>query len=177
MKKLISILLLGSALAASAQASVVIGADVGYLVDAEEAYYSARLGYAFKADQALVHHVEFEVGYTEQKDSGVSGEFLPVMVNYRAETVAANRLGFYFGAGAGFARTDVSVPGSGVWTVSDSNNSFAAQAFAGVTLKASDSVSLHLGAKYIWIDDVELLGVDVDVGDDVAVTAGISFKF
>jgi opacity protein-like surface antigen len=177
MKKLISVLLLATGLAASAQAAVILGADVGYLVDGEEAYYSARLGYAFKADPALVHHLELEVGYTEQKDSGVTGEFLPVMVNYRAETIAARRLGFYFGAGAGFARTDVSVPGSGVWSVSDSNNSFAAQAFAGVSIKASDSVALHLGAKYIWIDDVELLGVDVDVGDDVVLSAGISFKF
>lgn len=177
MKKLISLLLLSTALAASARAAVVIGADAGYLVDAEDEYFSARVGYAFKADPALVHHLELEVGYTEQKDSGISGEFVPVTVNYRGETIAAKRLGFYFGAGAGFARTDVSTPGSGVWSISDSNNSFAAQAFAGVTFKATDSFALHLGAKYIWIDDVELLGVDVDVGDDVALTAGLSFRF
>ena len=74
MKKLVSILLLATGLTASAQAAVIIGADAGYLVDAEEEYFSARLGYAFKANPALVHQLEVEVGYSEQKDSGLSRE-------------------------------------------------------------------------------------------------------
>jgi opacity protein-like surface antigen len=172
MKKLIAILLLTTGLAASAQAAVIIGADAGYLVDAEEEYLSARLGYAFKANASLVHQLELEVGYSKQEDSGAEGKFIPVTLNYRAETVAANRLGFYFGAGAGFAVTDVSFAG-----FSDDGTSFALQAFAGVNFKASDSVSLHLGAKYLWIDDVDLFGTNVEVGDDVAITAGLSFRF
>jgi opacity protein-like surface antigen len=177
MKKLISVLILATGLAASAQAAVIIGVDAGYLVDAEEDFISARLGYGFKTDASLAHQVELEVGYTSQEDSGAKGKFIPVTVNYRAETVAANRLGFYFGAGAGFAVTDVSIPGSGVWEISDSGSSFALQAFAGVSFKASESVALHLGAKYIWIDDVDLFGTSIDVGDDVAITAGLSFRF
>jgi len=177
MKKLIAILLLTTGLAASAQAAVIIGADAGYLVDSEEEYISARLGYAFKADASLVHQVEVEVGYTNEEDSGAEGEIIPVTLNYRVETVAANRLGFYFGAGAGLAITDVSFAGSGLPTISDDGSSFALQAFAGVNFKVTNSFALHLGAKYLWIDDVELFGTDVEVGDDVAVTAGLSFRF
>jgi len=44
-KKFVSLLLLATSLAASARAAVVIGGDVGYLFDAEEAYYSARIGF------------------------------------------------------------------------------------------------------------------------------------
>ena len=172
MKKLVSVLLLVTGLAASAHAAVIIGADAGYLVDSEEEYISARLGYAFKADASLVHQLELEVGYSKAEDSGAEGELIPVTLNYRAETIAANRLGFYFGAGAGFAATDVSAYG-----FSDSGTSFALQAFAGVNFKVTNSFALHLGAKYLWIDDVDLFGTDVEVGDDVAITAGLSFRF
>jgi len=177
MKKLVSVLLLATGLAASAQAAVVIGADAGYLVDAEDEFISARLGYAFKANASLVHQLEVEVGYSSQEEFGIEGEFIPVTLNYRVETVAANRLGFYFGAGAGFADTEVSFAGSGVPKISDSGTSLALQAFAGISFKATNSVALHLGAKYLWIDDVDLFDTSVEVGDDVAITAGLSVRF
>jgi len=172
MKKFVSLLLLATSLAASARAAVVIGGDVGYLFDAEEAYYSARIGFPVTTKNSLTHQVELEVGYTEQKDSGAKGEFIPLTVNYRLESTPANKLGFYFGVGAGIAFTEVSG-----FSVSDEGDSFAAQAFTGLTYQASQTVSLHAGLKYIWIDDVKLFGTKVDVGDDVAISAGISFKF
>ena len=172
MKKFVSLVILAASLAASARAAVIIGGDVGYLVDAEEAYYSARLGFPVATKNTLSHQVELEVGYTEQKDSGAKGDFVPLTLNYRLESTPANKLGFYFGVGAGIAFTDVSGFGA-----SDNGNSFAAQAFTGLTYHASQTVSLHAGVKYIWIDNVKLFGTKIEVGDDVALSAGISFKF
>jgi hypothetical protein len=172
MKKFVSLVLLATSLAVSARAAVIVGADVGYLVDGEEVYYSARVGLPVAASNTLTHQVELELGYTSQEDSGAEGDFVPLTVNYRFESTPASKLGYYFGAGAGIAFTDVSGFG-----VSDDGSSFAAQAFAGLTYQANPTVSLHAGVKYIWIDDVELFGTDVEVGDDLVVSAGISFKF
>jgi hypothetical protein len=176
MKKFISLAILATSLAVSAQA-VIVGFDTGYLVEGEDEYLSARVGHSFKTDDSLSHQVELEVGYTSDSEAGAKGSFTPVTINYRAESVAANKLGYYFGAGAGFARTKVRVPGSGVMWIRDDGTSFSAQAFVGLTYQASPSASLHLGAKYIWIDDVDLFGTNIDVGDDVVLSAGVSFRF
>lgn len=176
MNKLVSLALVASSLAVSAPAFVG-GFDVGYLTDAKEEYISARLGHVFATDTNLAHQVEIEIGYTSQKDSGVEGDFLPVTVNYRAESKAGEKLGYYFGLGAGFARTKVTIPGSGVMYISDKGSSFAAQAFTGLSYSLAPTTALHLGVKYIWIDDVDLLGTSVDVGDDFVLSAGISFQF
>ncbi|HEX2861238.1 MAG TPA: outer membrane beta-barrel protein [Lacunisphaera sp.] len=175
MKKLASLALIATSLAVSAQA-LVVGVDAGYLLDAKEEYISARLGHEFKADTNLGHSAEIEVGYTGQKEAGIKASSMPVTINYRAES-KAEKLGYYFGAGAGLARTELKAPGSGVPTISDSDTSFAAQAFAGLTYHASATVSLHAGVKYIWIDDVKLLGINAEVGDDVAFSGGLSIKF
>ena len=171
MKKFVSLALIAASLAVSARA-LVVGADAGYLIDFEEEYISGRGGHAFSSNDSLVHHVELELGYSNQKEAGMKGSFLPVTVNYRAQSIAANKLGFYYGIGAGVARTKVSGFG-----LSDSGTSFAAQAFVGLSYQVTDTSAFHVGAKYIWIDDVKLLGSSIDVGDDVAFSAGFSVKF
>ncbi len=171
MKKFVSLALVAASLAVSARA-LVVGADAGYLIDSEEEYISGRVGHAFASNDSLIHQVELELGYSNQKESGVKGSFLPLTVNYRAESIAANKLGFYYGIGAGLARTKVSGFG-----VSDSDTSFAAQGFVGLSYQVSANGAIHLGVKYIWIDDVKLLGSSIDVGDDVALSAGFSVKF
>lgn len=173
MKKFVSLALIAASLAVSARA-LVVGADAGYLLDSQEEYISGRIGHAFASNDSLVHHVELELGYSSQKESGGKGSFLPVTVNYRAQSIAANKLGFYYGVGAGFARTKVSI---NVPSLSDSGTSFAAQAFVGLSYQVSDNGALHLGVKYIWIDDVDLLGSSIEVGDDIALSAGFSVKF
>lgn len=171
MKKFVSLALIATSLAVSARA-LTLGADVGYLVDGGEEYISARLGHTLKSSNSLNHQVEVEAGFSSQKDSGVKGDFLPVTLNYRAESIAANKLGYYFGAGAGFSRTKVAGFG-----VSDSGTSFAAQAFVGLSYQVSATTTFHAGTKYIWIDDVELFGIKAEVGDDVVLSAGLSVKF
>lgn len=184
MKKLVSLALIATSLAVSARA-LVIGADLGYLTDDQEAYYSVRVGHAFKADASLSHQVELEFGYTSHSETvaplgaplKATSKITPFTLNYRAETVRGDKLGFYYGAGLGMARSSFSMPGSGVPTISDSGSSFALQGFAGVSYQASAAATLHVGVKYLWIDDVDLFGSGVEVGDDIAISAGVSFKF
>ena len=176
MKKLISTLIVISGLAASAQAAVIVAADAGYLVDAEEEYLTARVGFEVARSGEFSHQLELEVGYTEDKEYGIKADILPVTANYRFTATTTGPWGYYAGVGAGFARSRID--GASIFgPVKLSDESFAAQAFAGVTYAASDRVALSLGAKYLWIDDVNFAGTSVEVGDDVAVSAGISFKF
>lgn len=171
MKKFVSLALIAASLAVSAQA-LNVGVEAGYLTDAKEEYISARVGYPLPAKDTLAQEIGLELGFSGQKDSGLKGDFYPLTANYRFESTAANKLGYYFGAGAGVAFTHVSGFGA-----SDNGSSFAAQAFTGLSYQATASVKLHLGLKYIWIDDVKLFGTKVGVGDDLAITAGLSAKF
>lgn len=175
MKKILTALLIATGLAASAQA-VIIGADAGYLLDSEEEYFSARLGFELKANGPASHQLELEVGYTDEKDSGLKADLLPVTLNYRLQTAGSGKLGYYFGAGAGIARA--SIDGVSLFgPVRLRDTSFAAQAFAGVTYQVGPSTALSLGAKYIWVDDMTFVGSTVEVGDDVAIQAGFTFRF
>ncbi len=184
MKKFVSLALIAASLTVSAKA-LIIGADVGYLLDDKEEFISARIGHALKSDTSLSHQIELELGYSSHSETiaplgapiKATSKITPVTLNYRAESIAANKLGYYFGVGAGIARTGIKFAGSGVPTVSDNSTSLALQGFVGLSYQVSAAAKLHLGAKYIWIDEVKLLGIKADVGDDVAITGGISVKF
>ena len=170
MKKLVLLAFIASFLA-SAHA-VVLGVDAGYLVDSEEAFIAARIGGPVSANDRLSHLIEFEIGYTEDSEMGVKGEIVPMLLNYRVESRKAVGWGFFGGIGAGAARTEVSGFG-----LSFDDTSFAAQAVGGARFAFSESATLNLGLKYIWIDDVEVAGVAVEMGDDLGLTLGLSFRF
>ncbi len=176
MKKLLTALFIITGLAASAQAVIIVGADAGYLLDSEEEYLSARLGFEFKATEKASHQLELEVGYTEAEEAGLEADLLPVTLNYRLQAAGNGGFGYYAGVGAGFART--SIDGVSIFgPVRLRDTSFAAQGFAGVTYQVGPSTTLSLGAKYIWVDDADFAGTTVEVGDDVALQAGFSFRF
>lgn len=172
MKKLLTLILLSAASSAFA-ASPYVGASAGYLIDLEEHFFSARLGSDVAQAQGLIHSIEAEIGIATEKEFGATADFIPVMGNYRiASDLSQNPFGFFAGAGLGTARIMVSGYG-----LEDSAWTFAVQVFAGVEYKVTTAFSLTLGARYIWIDEVKLLGTSVDVGDDVALEAGIRFRF
>jgi len=189
MKKIALIALLATGLANVAPAAITAGLEAGYLLDNQDAYWAGRVGWEFKTTSNFSHQVELEFGYTEHKESETlpapGGSFTvegktkltPITINYRAATTVADKLGYYFGAGVGQAKASLDINGSGVPIISDSGNALALQAFAGVNYKATPAVTLHAGVKYLWVDEVELLGAEIEVGDDFALTAGISFRF
>lgn len=172
MNKILTIALLATGLAVSAQSATTVGFEAGYLTDSEDAYLAARLGYEFKADTSLSHQAEIELGYSDTSDSGVRFKIMPLTLNYRAEFVSSGKLGYYLGGGVGICRNSISGYG-----LSDSDSALALQAFVGVNYKVSPSATAHLGVKYLWIGEANLVGITDDVGDDLAVMAGVSFKF
>lgn len=175
MKKILLPLFLATALAASAQ-TLVTGADVGYLIDSDETYFSGRFGWQFKANETFSHELGAEVGYTRATEAGGKASLMPVTANYRLASVISGNVGYYFGAGAGFARVRADgVSTSGPVTLRDT--SFAAQGFAGLIWQATPAVAFTAGAKYIWIDDVRLAGTSVEIGDDIAFSLGLQVKF
>ena len=177
MKKLLSTLVLITGLAASAQAAtIVVGVDAGYLIDSEEEFLSARLGFEVARTGDFAHHLEFEVGYTDDKEGGIKADLVPLTANYRFTAPASGKWSYYAGAGLGLARARID--GASIFgPIKLSDEAFAVQAFGGFAYQATPAVTLSLGAKYLWVDDVKFAGTNFDVGDDVAVTAGISFRF
>jgi hypothetical protein len=174
-KLLLPLLFLSSVLAASAQ-TFVTGVDIGYLLDDEETYYSGRIGWQFKANETYSHQVELEVGYADSRLASFKADLTPVTVNYRLSSITSGKFGYYVGAGAGFARA--ALDGVGIaGPVRLRDTVFALQGFTGFTYQASPAVALNVGAKYIWADDASFAGTSVEIGDDVALSAGISIRF
>ena len=188
MKKILTIALISASLAVFASAAAVVGFEAGYLTDSKESYYSTRLGFVLKADTAVSHQLEAEVGYSEQSETISTGlsptstatakfKITPLTLNYRAEFLNTGKLSYYLGGGIGTCRNRIRFAGSGVSTISDSASSTVMQVFTGINCKIADNTSVHLGLKYLWIGDTTLLGIKDNVGDDLAIMAGISLKF
>lgn len=175
MKRTLFILLLGAAIS-PAPAAVTIGTDLGYLFDSKEAYYTGRLGLELQTTPAGSHQLEAEIGYTESRVAGGDASLLPVTLNYRFVGEGSGTFGYYAGLGAGFARTRVDGVSTG-GSVYLSDESFAAQAFAGVEYRLTPLLALTAGLRYLWVEDVKLASTPVEVGDDVALSVGLRFKF
>jgi opacity protein-like surface antigen len=175
MKKLIAPLFLATALAASAQ-NFTTGFDVGHLVDNEETYYAGRIGYVLKTDEKFSQQIELEIGYADSRNAAFKADLMPVTLNYRLTSVGSPRLGWFAGVGAGYARAELDGVGiAGPVRLHDTL--FAAQAFAGVSYNFTPAAALNVGAKYLWADDAKFAGTRLESGDDVALTAGLSFRF
>ncbi|MBI3884386.1 MAG: outer membrane beta-barrel protein [Opitutae bacterium] len=172
MKQIVTLALFATTLAVSARA-VTVGATAGYLVDGKTGYYTAHIAHQFKsANPGIAHFAEFEIGYTHDSEGPASLDIVPVMVNYRAEFAPTGKFGAYLGAGAGASRVKINV-----FSFSESDSAFSYQGFAGLTYKATESTTLTLGARYLWIGDANLFGVAARVGDDVSLEAGVRIKF
>lgn len=175
MKKFLLPLLLATVLTASAQ-NIITGVDVGYLLDSEETYYTGRVGWQFKANETYAHQLELEVSHADSRYASFKAELTPFMVNYRLASVTSGNFGYHVGAGAGWARASLDGVGT-TGPVRLRDTVFAAQGFAGVTYRASSAVEFNVSAKYLWLDEASFPGSNGGVGDDVALSAGISFRF
>lgn len=171
MKKLIPLFVCAFA-ALSAHASVYVGTSVGFLMDTEEGFYTARAGMPIITDGDVVHSLEAEIGYFNQDDSGVDAEVIPAFLNYRITDSASDKGSFYIGAGAGVAAVDAKKLG-----VSDDSDTFAAQIFAGLQYKLVSSLSLTGGLRYLWMDSVQLYGSKAELGDDLVLEVGLHYGF
>jgi len=188
MKKsyLLTAVLVAGSLASAASAATTAGLEVGYLTDNKDAYWSGRVGWVFNTGTNLSHQVELELGYTKHVETEVlpapantilfsaHTRLQPLTINYRGETTAADKLGFYYGVGVGQCWVHIDFPVSGG---SSGDTAFAFQGFAGINYKVGPAATLHLGAKFLRVGNVDLSGSSIEVGNDTALTAGVSIRF
>ncbi len=99
-------------------------------------------------------------------------EVMPLTLNYKLERNLTNNLNVYWGAGAGIAFVDV-----GVGPSSDDDEVFYAQVFAGLLYQMSETVELYAGARWIYMEDADVFGVELDLGDDVLAEVGARINF
>ena len=157
-----------------------LGAD--YLLDSEEMFWNGHFGKNLGAGNSVF----LESGWIGQDDSyfdtdlgsTVSTELdvIPITLNYKYEMPLTERLGFYVGGGLGVSYLDVEASGLGL-SADDNDWSFTAQAFAGLVFELAPSFDLYTGFRYLWIDDTDLFGANIEDVDDYSVGAGIRFKF
>jgi len=135
-------------------------------IDFDEGYLlSLGLGHRFGASENGVGFaVELEGVWTDQDaddegalqavtDVTVAGALLNGIVDFRF----ADQLSIYGGAGIGAAWLDVGTASDGVDDFDDEDGPFLAwQARAGLAWSFSESLSLHVGYRFLNVDDAEL---------------------
>ena len=149
-----------------------VGVGGGYMIDGEEEIFFAHIGGQLAKTSNLSHNIELEIGYTDADEMGVSLDVIPLMVNYRAVNTSPEKFDAYFGAGLGMSKVDVSYA-----SFSDDDTVFTAQAMAGVDISLSTTTSLRLGYRYIYLESVELFGIELDDLDDSIIEVGLIVKF
>jgi opacity protein-like surface antigen len=172
MNRLLLTALIALGLAVSARAAMTAGFTAGYLIDNEEELLTARLGTLFSSTEQVSHIAELEIGFTSISESGVDGDILPLMANYRAQFPGKGSFSGYLGGGIGMSRVKISGFG-----LSDSDWAFTAQAFAGLSYRLSETSALDFGARYINIQEATVFDFTEEVGDDIAVELGLRVNF
>ncbi|BDS06796.1 hypothetical protein NT6N_18360 [Oceaniferula spumae] len=184
-----------------------LGASAGYLVDAEDEFYSLQIGKDLGELNGWSQSVFLDIGYSELKndgdelnledtfdldpgdsftgDSNLEATFIPITLNYKVERNLTQNLSFYAGLGAGVAIIDV----DGDFTddineIDDSGNdsqtTFFAQAFLGLVYNVNPSFEIFGGARYMFIDDYSLTtdsGAKFDVDDNDDVLLEAGVRF
>ncbi len=150
-----------------------IGGSGGYLLDNEEEFYTLHVGAKIGESGPLTHSLYLEGAYAEFTTFAVlDSEVIPVTLNYKLDYALTDRFSLYGGVGAGAAFID-----SSVGPFSDDSVELTAQVFAGVGFDVTSNFQLFTGARWIWVDDSDLAGVPVEIGDDVGLELGARFKF
>jgi opacity protein-like surface antigen len=199
MKKIIASLLAITATSASWALTPYVGASAGYFIDTEAEFLSARVGATLAKTGPVSHHVDFEVGsmkdgYDDSFDTEI--QLKPMMLNYRASLWLNERLSLYAGAGAG--KTKVKLTTNAWWGAvgsftfdisqyynfatyqgrrSSTDSAWSGQLLGGMEFALTDSLTLNAGARFLWVDKVQHFGSNDKVGDDVAIEAGLTYRF
>lgn len=184
-----------------------IGASGGVQGDDTEAFWSGHVGVE-KIYGRNSHALFLDVGFTElSEDSRNDGppfvisepggqpigvltgdklvmdvDIVPVTLNYKYEYAITPCIGWYIGAGAGVAFTDSEVRNhtSGTKIGDDSDEVFYAQAFTGITWNVTEQFEIFGGARYYYLDSIDVGDSNLDVGDsqdDWILEAGVRFNF
>lgn len=184
-----------------------LGASAGYLIDAEEAFYSIQLGKQLSESNGLIHSLFFEIGYADLENDdndlnlednfGIGGgdsftgeadleaTFVPITLNYKLEKRMSEKFSVYGGLGAGVALIDVDGNfDDPLNEISESGNdsdaAFFAQAFLGAAYRFTPNFEMFGGVRYMFIDDYSLStdgGTDFDIDDNDDVLVELGGRF
>lgn len=165
-----------------------IGGSAGYLVDAEEGYYGAQVGVDTPWEVGGWNIAMFaEVAYF-QADNRASNKFglanidtdvVPVTFNFKFERPLTGNLNAYFGGNLGASFLDINATSSTNINnnVSDNDVVFTASVFAGLVYNVNPAFEVFGGARWIYFDDTNIRGLDVELSDDVLFEGGLRFNF
>ena len=183
------------------------GASAGYLVDAEDDFYSIQFGKRFRESNGLSHTIFLEVGYSNLDSDGsdldlednfnigggdsftgdadLDATFIPITLNYKLEKRIGEKFGIYGGLGAGVALIDVDGDfNDGLNGIDDSGNdsdaTFFAQAFIGAAYHFTPAFEMFGGVRYMFIDDYSLTtdgGAEFDIDDNDDVLVELGGRF
>lgn len=153
-----------------ARADFYTGATVGYLFDSKKPLLATQFGYTLGDPGEIRYEFEWELGYTKDSDSGLSGRVVPIMVNTKFHFPHTQSLSSYIGAGIGFSYVKWRLKGT---NLSDSDEAFTYQLFAGFRKDINPNISLSLGYRYLRLVDVFNAGD----ADDGALEVGFRFNF
>ena len=161
------------------------GASAGYLVDNEEAFYSAHVGVdtPWTVGGATVS-LFLEGLYTKPEDSfdglrqfdvNVETQIIPVTLNVKFERQIVGNLSGYIGAGAGVAFVDTDVHDDIFGDSSINDEVFAGQIFAGVVYNITPSFEVFGGARWIHLEDSDALSAVEN--EDFGFEGGLRYNF
>lgn len=183
------------------------GGSVGYLIDAEEEFYSLQLGKKFSNMNGLSQSLFLEVGYSELNNDGdelnfednfgigggdsftgdadLEATFIPITLNYKIEKRLSEKFSVYGSLGAGVALIDIDGNfDDDLNDINDDGNdsetSFYAQAALGAAYHFTPAFEMFGGVRYMFIDDYSLttdLGMEVEVDDNDDVLLELGGRF
>jgi opacity protein-like surface antigen len=107
-------------------------------------------------------------------------DIIPVTINFMVERSIAGGFGFYLSAGAGYAFTDCTLDidsDIGDESYSDTDGGFYAQASAGLNYYFNENVGVYAGARYLYLDSLDLGETEIELDDDFAWEVGLRYAF
>jgi hypothetical protein len=147
-----------------------IGGGYDYLDDSELDLFSAHIGYDFGKSSIFI-----EAGIATEDDvvfRGVDFQFIPVTVNYKFEAPIASNLSFYAGGGVGIAFIELEGRGGSI-----NSEALVLQAFTGLVYNFSESFEIYGGLRYLFVDEYNFGGAEIESSDELGFGGGIRINF
>lgn len=180
---LLSLSLFSIAHTADADPGYYVGTDAIVLLDDSEAGVAAQMGFEFESGSYFdddSHSLEFEIMWVHFDETvsgiGLDSDVVPLMVNYKYSSSDISRntpIYFYGGIGLGFSYVSLDVAGFG----SDSDFVFSGQIFAGIGYRFSDRISLEIGYRNLYVDEISVFGVKSNDSNSNILDVGLTVKY